>query len=399
MVVPVFLFFSTTSMIYAQAGLTLVRLGYMLTALPVLFAALLIIDRSLDRRWAQWAFYAVAGTAIATLIAARVSVLFISPHPVIDVWTSSVKAVNYFLSGANPYAGQYDDIYGGRYAYFPSFPYLPAFLLWASGWAAVFGGGHDVRISLVIAEALTVVPVVLLYRRLQVARPLAVTTALAWLAMPASLFIVEQSWIDPLMIFFFAVTFWALEDERPVAAGIGLALACGVKQYAPLAAVLIAIYAWRKLGRPRAVRAGIAFGVVTAALFLPFLAWDPQAFIRSVVSAWSDQAPRPDSLSLPAMVIELENLVTLEAMRSSYAPFVLATPIVWAGTAWWLWRRPTLRFVHLSLAITACYALIFLCAKQAFANYWGFMAFFALLSCTAAVEPEAPAPAPALSQG
>jgi hypothetical protein len=70
-----------------------------------------------------------------------------------------------------------------------------------------------------------------------------------------------------------------LRRERPLAAGALLGLSLGMKQQAILFLPLLALYALRHLGRRDLLRLAAAGTLVVGVIVLPFLAWDPKAFL------------------------------------------------------------------------------------------------------------------------
>jgi hypothetical protein len=70
-----------------------------------------------------------------------------------------------------------------------------------------------------------------------------------------------------------------LRRGRPLAAGALLGLSLGMKQQAVLFLPLLAFYAVRHLERRDQVRLAAAGALVAGVIVLPFLAWDPKAFL------------------------------------------------------------------------------------------------------------------------
>lgn len=339
--------------------------------------ALLLLALRFQKRPAgrAGAYLALAGI-VGLLVWVRWLVLWASPQPHIDVWTSSVDAVKYFLDGRNPYTQQYRDIYGGAYDYIPSFPYLPGYLFWATGFAAIFRGDHDVRISLVVAELITSGLLFGLLRSLKVERLPALIAVALWLAWPIDLFVLEQAWIDPLLLMAFAGAAWALSARRWALAGLAFGFACGVKQYAAPGVLLALPYVWRLGGKKGLQRFALAGVGVVAALLLPFLIASPERFIKYALFSWADALPRLDSMSFSAWLAQtLLDTKTPAELTSFYRAFTPIAPAALALTGWWAWKREATMRVVLA-ATGACYGVLFLFAKQAFCNYYYFLSFF-----------------------
>lgn len=321
------------------------------------------------------AYASLAGIAVV-LVWVRWLVPWASPEPHIDVWTSSVDAVKFFLDGKNPYLQQYRDIYGGGYDYIPSFPYLPGYLYWASAFAAIFRGDHDVRISLVFAELVTSGLLFGLLRSLAVERLTALVAVALWLAWPIDLFVLEQAWIDPLLLMAFAGGTWALSARRWALAGLSFGFALAVKQYAAPGVLLALPYVHRTGGRRGLLRFALACAGSVTALLVPFLLVSPARFIRYAIFSWADALPRLDSMSVTALLARsLLHDRTPGSLTSFYRAFAPVAPLALAATGWWSWKRAgTLRVVLSATAV--CYGVLFLFAKQAFCNYYYFLSFF-----------------------
>lgn len=369
-----------TEMLYAARGAKLDALVDDLHWLPVA-AVLALVGSTLSRSvMGRAAGLFAAGAVILTLIWARWQVLETSTHPAIDVWTSSQRAVDYFLEGKNPYTQSYVDIYHGRYDYFPSFPYLPAYLYAATAGVWLVPSLHDVRVSLFASEIVVAAFLFLIARRENLSLLTCALVVCVWLALPVCLFILEQAWIDSLLLVGFAGAAWALSSKRVVAAGVFLGLSCATKQYAVLGVSFFYVYAWRALGLRAAVKLVVSSALVTTAFMLPFAVLDLRQFLKYTLMSWGGALPRTDSLSLPAYLAHKHPPHGDDELRALYHPFAFVQGAVWLGTlAWLAWQhRPTLR--QLFGAIGFATAIVLMVAKQAFCNYYYFMSFFVFVA-------------------
>jgi hypothetical protein len=365
----------------------------LLSRVPIVVAVACVASRWLAMRRGQVVFYAAALTAALMLLYARIVVLRISPSPHIDVFTSAQRAVDYFLAGKNPYPQSYADIYGGTYDYRPGYPYWPGYLYWSTLGVVLFKKAHDVRVSLVGAEGLAAACLFFGLRRLRVAAPPALFLVVAWLAFPVCLFITEQAWIDPLLVLCFAAAAWALAAGRPLLAGIALGYACGTKQYALFGAILALVHVWRAHGWRGALRFGVACSVVTLLLIVPFFASAPAEFYRSSVTVPATMFPRIDALTVPAQLAHGRGPLDPEALKHLFAPYTWLGIAAFAATTAWLARRRGSATVASWLAACAvAYGFMLLFAKQAFCNYYYFLAFFVVAGAGAALAEESPVP-------
>jgi len=383
-------------MIYAREVEPLkgVRLALIVTVFTTVLALVGASQREVLSRFrgARWLPAVFVGVAVIAMLVGKALVIRASPTPFIDVWTSSVSAVDHILAGKNPYAQQYADIYAGAYNYKPGMPYGPSFLLWSTLWAKVFGGQHDVRVGLLIAEGvLTLTLGALTYRR---TKDLALggAVALVWATNPIGLFVLEQSWVDPLLMAALALCVLALQERRLALAGVALGFAFAVKTYAIVAVGLIGLWVLRAEGLKGARRFVIGAAATAGAFLLPFVAMDASAFWNSMFGLWADQAPRADALTLVALRGEAEGVQGHEALRALYGPFTMLTLLLSAGAAAWVWWRAGRSLPRLSWGLAAVHVWFFLFARQAFCNYYYYALVF--LALAAASWPErAKAPA------
>src|SRR5438067_323368 len=236
---------------------------------------------------------------LACFVVMGIAVIRASPQPWIDVWVLQQKAPDALLRGANPYSVTYPNIYGSMTQQFyppqviagnrlTTYMYPPLAFLAALPGVALLG---DARYAML---ALMVLAVWLLAR----AFPTSCTAELAGLFVlfqPRTFFVLEQAWIEPVVLASFALVVFAL--RRPLVAGVGLGLLLGSKQFSPYRAVpLVFALPARDRLRSLAVAAALA-----AAIMLPFALWDWRGFIRGVVQTQLWTPPRPDSLSLASL--------------------------------------------------------------------------------------------------
>ncbi|MEW5739886.1 MAG: hypothetical protein AB1938_13220 [Myxococcota bacterium] len=247
---------------------------------------------------------ALVGLVITYLVVGK-WLIFTSPQPAIDVWYIHRDSVNALVQGINPYTLTFPNIYGDGRFFGPGmvengrlmfgYTYPPLSLL-LSVPAQLIGG--DYRYALLACNALTAV-------FLATARPsrLATLAAALFLFTPRSFFVLEQGWTEPVLLAAAAaVGFCALRFPRalPWAAGVMLAS----KQYAfLLAPALLLLPEVRRDRRSFLIFAGKAVGTA-AALTLPFLLWDPKAFVHSVFLVQLGLPFRSDAMNFSAWWVQ-----------------------------------------------------------------------------------------------
>jgi hypothetical protein len=194
---------------------------------------------------------------------------------------------------------------------------------------------------------------------------------LTFLFLPRSLFVIEQSWTEPLVVVTMAGLALAIQSGRwPALTGGLLGLWLSSKQYTVLAIPMIL-----KLRRWRAA-AWICAVAVVLALVLPFAIWDFQAMMEDVLYFFLKSEARGDALSLYGLAV---------ALGASSSPGWIGAVIgcLWiGGVAWFTWKMPR-NLPGMLFAAGGTWMFFFLLGKQAFMNYSYMVAFTLLLAVAA----------------
>ena len=235
------------------------------------------------------------GALVAAHFALAVWTIHESPFPAIDVHLFQRDAIRALRHGTNPYTLMYPNIYGDGQFYGPGliihgrlqfgYPYFPLSLLLAMP-GQLLAGDH--RYAHLVALELAAVLMAFTRRGRYGA-----IAAILFLTTPRILFVLEQSWTEPFVVFgLAALVFVAARHARIVPWLFGLFV--GLKQYLVLAipAALLLVRNPKEL---------LAFygraSIAGAAVVLPFVLWNPWAFWRSVVALQFHQPFRLDALS------------------------------------------------------------------------------------------------------
>ncbi|HWE97495.1 MAG TPA: hypothetical protein VG269_26290 [Tepidisphaeraceae bacterium] len=316
-----------------------------------------------------------------------------SPSPHIDVWVFQENAPIALLSGGNPYAMTFPDIYhstepGHQQVYGDGlvkddrlqfgFPYPPLSLVLSTVAVRV---AQDARYAQ--AVALTLAGLLVGY-----ARPgrLAKFAAVLLLFTPRALNILGRAWTEPFVVLFLAATIfcacWRLRLLLPVALGLLLAS----KQYlafaVPLSFLLVPGFDWRKGSSWRAwLLLLIGAGATAAIVTLPLALRDWHAFWHSTVTV-QEMAPfRWDALSyLVWLGLNFDSRYTAWV----WLAFVMVVPAMLLAA--WKSRRSPAGF---ALAVAVVYLPFIAFNKQAFCNYY----FFVIGCLCCAIAAAAPADA------
>lgn len=299
-------------------------------------------------------------------------VLHFAPNPRIDVFEFQRRASDALLSRTNPYTIRTPNIYGHSHFYGSGvvengvvqfgFPYFPLSLL------AVIPGHYlgDVR----FAQIAFLVATAVLFAILQPG-PLGRGISLLYLFSPRTLFLVEQSWSEPLVVFLATLTVFAAR-HAPLATSPLFGTLLAAKQTMVWMPFLVPLLVQGSLQRRfRFLCLAIS---VAATITLPFLLWDSIEFWRSVVQWQFIQPFRRDSLSIPAWAFAHFG-VTLPVGWAFFASMAFLTMALWKAC-----RTPA----GWAISATLVYIVFFAMNKQAFCNYYFMVIGFACLTAASA---------------
>ena len=317
-----------------------------------------------------------AWVAIAAYVFIGVWMIHVSPRPFIDVWYFEQRAAELLLHGHNPYAADYENIYGHARWFGAEFlnaagrvqshTYPPASVLMTlPGWLV-----GDVRYSSVASVAGGAALLVAMVRRLGArAGHFGELGAVALMFHARSLFLVEQSWTEPFVALAGCACAYAIVATRHRLLRVALAGFLSIKQYGVF--WLPPLLASRRVSRRDFVWAL----VISAAVALPFFVWNPRALWQGVVAYQFRLAFRSDSLTLPALILARTNKLVWPLIG-----FVIAG-VTALLVAWRQWReRAPIAIERVAVGGGAVYLAFFLFHKQAFFNYYWFAGVFAAMA-------------------
>ena len=308
---------------------------------------------------------------LAVHIALGVWMLRASSSPPIDVITVHREAFGALSRLRSPYAISFENIYGANSGFYNpdliegdrvqfGYPYPPLSLLLAFPGHLIAG---DYRYAQLTAWTAAAAFIGALgggtYSRL---------VAAVLLTQPRGFFVLEQGWTEPIALLLLALTLFIM-TKRPALAAWPVGLMVVTKQYLALGIPLLCRFALRQRQWRRFLLAAAA---VAALVTLPFMVWQPRAFIDSVVLLQMREPFRFDSLSFLNWAARLglgtgTFVWSLGAAAIILTLAMLTTPNTPAGFA-------------LSLAVSTFATFAF--GSKAFCNYYFFVA--GALCCAAA---------------
>ncbi len=219
----------------------------------------------------------------------------------------------YSLDGTPVTDGRVETVALDHLAYFPGLPVLGAVS------AALPGPLGDLRL-LMLLFALALVPAALL-----LPGPLELRLG-AGALLAANPLMVRSTWfgiLDAPVVLALVLAFALALRGRWGWTGVLVALALAQKQYALVAVPFLGLAAWQAGGGVALRRAAIASAAVLAALLVPFLVWDPRAFVDDTV-VYGTSAYRIVGYGLSGILVDL-GLVD----RDGSYPFALIALVTW----------------------------------------------------------------------
>ena len=307
-----------------------------------------------------------------------------SPSPVIDVYAIHRQSLDELLRGENPFAMTFANIYSSTIMYGPGqilngrldfgYCYPPLNLLLALPGHVLFG---DYRYSYLACVSISgaLLGLALPGRRATLAAALLLLT-------PRGFYVIEHGWTDPVVALLVCSTvICAVRAPRLLPVSLGLLLFS--KQYTfllipAIIALLLFKQSWRLKRRTLLLSAAIG-----SALTLPFLLWNPRAFLWDVVALQFHSPFRPDSLSYLAFIASLGG-----PRLPSLVGFAAALPAVALSL-----RRGARTAAGFAASTALTLLLFFAFNKQAFCNYY-FLCIAGLCAAAAAWPASEPAPSP-----
>ena len=293
-------------------------------AVGAVTAAVVAVLPWLPQRW-WW-------VALAVMAAGFVLVI-LGGRPLIDVWIILRDSAGGLLHGLNPYEMRFPDVPAGQTD--NCFNYLPATFLLTAPAQWLFG---DVR-WLETAYLFGAVALLGWHTRRW---PLALLVGV----LPGTLYVVQQSWTEPLLLFGLVAGYALIERDRANWAIVPIALALATKQHLVVLVPLLAF--WPRFGWRRVL---VTFGAA-AAVCLPWLIADPGRF-RTCTADFYLLTP-----------LQNRSVSVYQLIPGSLGTVVVVVALV---LAYWLVVRSRTGFLLGAGVVLAAFDLV---NKQTFLNQW-----------------------------
>jgi hypothetical protein len=279
-----------------------------------------------------------AGLAAAT---GGFALVIVGSTPVIDVWELLQGAGHGLAGGRNPYELTFPGSPPGQVR--DCFTYLPATMLLTAPGVWLGGDARWAELVLLVATG----ALLCWHVRARGGTPLGL--ALLMVILPASGYMVQQSWTETVVLPALVGTAVLADRGRAGWAAVTFGVALASKQHVLLLVPLLLLCRFRP--RELAVTAGTA-----AVLTLPWLLANPTRFLRCTVTLFVNAPPRTDSFSLWLLVPQPARLpVLVVALLAGYL------------LVWWYCPPTGAGFLVGCAVVLSTFGLL---NKQTFLNQW-----------------------------
>lgn len=277
----------------------------------------------------------------------RIFMVISSPNPHIDVFDYLKNGALGFISGQNPYSLMYFQFYQNVVPNFYS--YFPFTIIANVPFVLVF---KDPRIMTLFAEIVSVYILYTLSNNKKTS-----LYPLLMLGNPMSLYIVEQSYIEPLILLLFTLLMYYLHKRKDIIVGIILGLLLATKQYA----VFFPLFLMRSYVHKTNLIKLFFLAILTALFFiLPFYFWNPKDFIHDTILLQYNFPPRYEGLTFFSLLYYLFHIKY--NLLISYIPIVCILLITLKNKS----KNPSMILANYTFFLFT----FFLFNKWSFLNYY-----------------------------
>lgn len=329
-----------------------------------LFSVILIFSLFFKSRYKNHLFISLVFIALIL----RVITIFSSPKPYIDVFEILTRGSQELLKGKNPYQINYQELYPG----IPSnvFGYLPGIFIFTVPAQLLF---HDVRFAMIFAQLITV----FLLLKLISNRTIRQLLVLIFLFNPLSCFIIEQSWVEPIINMLIISFVYLILKGKSYKAALILGLFLASKQFNYITLLPLT----RLLGSFNKKLAIVGLSVFLLIL-TPFFLWSKSDFIYDTVKYQYQFYLQMASSTFTRNMHSGLSLNSLYYMFTGKDVSFYLTIIILLIVYLWLYFSKTKNPYWFTLSISFWLLSFFLFNRTAFLNHYYQISFLILLSQT-----------------
>lgn len=302
----------------------------------------------------------------------RIFMIISSPQPRIDVYNSLELGSKSLLELKNPYTLTFPKIYPNQiptlYGYFPgSAVILMPFtlLLGDPRYAYVFADFGSAAILFLILKNLN-----------KKDQQLAELMPLIFLYNPMSLYVIEQSYLEPLTTFFlFLFVYLYLRNKVSVWPFVAIAVSLTIKQ----SMILVLLPLLLKLRVT--IKQLAVFTFMVALVIGPFFLWNPKEFIFDLTTGFNpiyNTAPTNVSLNVDSLIYKLTGQQVNNLIRFSVIIFFVV--LIFKKS-----KNNALGFAYSFTLFTFTITLFYV---QAFLNYFTFVSSLILITTAVSLLPD-----------
>jgi hypothetical protein len=278
--------------------------------------------------------------------------------------------VDYLRQGMNPYVQHYPDIYHGFYSYPSGMLYFPAVLFWLAPFRLALG---DIRFGYIASGLLFAWFLSWQLKKAGAEERWMWVCPILWLAFPVNLFVIEQAWVDYLLITQLVLVWVLLESRKAALSAVFLGLIFATKQYGFLITGFGLLAIWRLFGIRRAIMSAVIALMTFLACVLPFAWADWPSFKHITIDSHVASGLREDAYS---MQVYLHQKLHWDMPQPLVTALALAGALLGVAS---IWRSlPNQAFCAMAYACWTAYGFAFIFGKQAFCNYYHLVAAFVI---------------------
>jgi len=305
---------------------------------------------------------------IASALGLRIATIKMTPFPPIDTFIMLNEAPRKILLGANPYVSNFTPVFPGVTPDY--FTYWPAAFLLQLPFVPTLS---DPRILFILSDIIAAFVLFLIAGKTMTGMML----ALLFLFRPYSLFIIESSWLTPLNFVLVLLAIYLLVRKvSPAWVGIVVGLVTSVQLFHAVLFFIIGKYVgWSKKF--------IAGFFLSLSMVVPYFLASPADFLSDTLLFYFRNPPHPAVLIHESLNI---NALFFYFFQKDISPLIL-NGIIFLVLVFSIFKQQR-RVSSVAHTMLIFFFTFFLFGRQAFVNYYFFIASLAIVVLVLEVRDE-----------